>query len=157
MLDLIPAVLAVFGWAFFSFWSAIPPGLAVMQLPPVVVILTVTLSYGAGVALVALAGAQLRNRIQRWRGKPTPDESPQPVEDAPVGKMMALVLKAWERFGLVGLALLAPMTVGAQAGAVIGLSFGEHPLRLIISMTLGAAVWSVLITLAVNMGLMAVQ
>lgn len=127
-----------------------------MQLPPVVVALTVTLSYGFGVALVALAGAQLRGLIQRWRGKP--EAAPEsPAETIPQNRMTQLVLQAWERFGLVGLALLAPMTVGAQAGAVIGLSFGESPTRLIIALTLGAALWSVLITAAVSLGLMAVN
>lgn len=127
-----------------------------MQLPSAIVVLTVTLSYGCGVALVAVAGAQLRGLIQRWRGKsePAPDKPAAPV---PENRMTRLVLQVWERFGLVGLALLAPMTVGAQAGAVIGLSFGESPVRLIGAMTLGAGVWSILITLAVNLGVMAVN
>ena len=52
---------AIFGWAFFSFWSAIPAGMA-LGLAPVPVALTVTGSYAAGAALVLLAGAPLREQ-----------------------------------------------------------------------------------------------
>ena len=144
--------VTIFGWAFFSFWSAIPAGIA-LQLSPVLVALTVTLSYGCGAALVAFGGAAVRARLRRRAV--TLDGDTVDVERTP-NRMMQMVRQAWDRFGLVGLALLAPMTVGAQTGALIGLSFGARPLPLVIAMTLGAAAWSVAITLAVVSGLLAV-
>ena len=68
-----------------------------------------------------------------------------------------MLRRAWARFGLLGLALLAPVTVGAQVGAVIGLSLGARPLRLWIALTLGGALWAAAITLAVRAGLMALS
>lgn len=143
----IAALATVFGWAFFSFWSAIPTGIA-LDVSPWLVALTVTVSYGSGAALVAFGGAALRERIRRRTANRRDDQQP--------NRTVQAVRGAWDRFGLVGLALLAPMTVGAQAGAVIGLGFGAHPLRLVIAMTLGAALWSVALTLAVVTGVMAV-
>lgn len=137
----------IFGWAFLSFWSAIPAGIA-LQVSPLGVALTATVSYGCGAVLVIVAGTPLRARIARRMKR-----SPQPAQP---NRMTVAVQTAWSRFGLVGLALLAPVTVGAQVGAVIGLSLGARPLRLVIAMTLGAALWSAAITLAVMGGLLVV-
>lgn len=137
----------VFAWAFLSFWSAIPAGIA-LQAAPAAVALTVTVSYGAGAVLVVAAGTPLRRRIAQRMERGAKPGKP--------NRMVTAVQTAWNRFGLAGLALLAPVTVGAQIGAVIGLSLGARPLRLVIAMTLGAALWSILITLAVVGGLLAV-
>lgn len=148
----LAALGTVFGWAFLSFWSAIPAGIA-LDLSPLLVGLTVTLSYGSGVLLVVIVGTPLRERIRRRMEKRvTEDDTPQTPN-----RMILMVQNAWTRYGLIGLAIAAPMTVGAQVGAVIGLSFGEKPLRLVIAMTLGAGVWATLITLAVVTGLMTVS
>lgn len=134
------SLATVFGWAFFSFWSAIPAGIA-LGLPPVLVGLTVTLSYSAGAAAVLLLGAPLRDRIQR-RLAQRADAADEPP------RMVRWARMAWERYGLVGLGLLAPMTIGSQTGAVIGLSFGGQPRRLWLALTLGAAAWALVLTLA---------
>ena len=148
----LAALGTVFGWAFLSFWSAIPAGIA-LDLSPLLVGLTVTLSYGSGALLVVIIGAPLRERIRRRMEKRTQeDDTPQPPN-----RMIVMVQSAWTRYGLIGLAIAAPMTVGAQVGAVIGLTFGEKPLRLVVFMTLGAGIWAVLITLAVVTGLMTVS
>jgi uncharacterized membrane protein len=68
-----------------------------------------------------------------------------------------MIQRAWTRFGLLGLALLAPVTTGAQIGALIGLSLGAPPRKLIGAMSLGAALWGVIITLAVAFGFAAVH
>jgi hypothetical protein len=141
---MLAALGAIFGWAFFSFWSAIPAGLA-LTVPPVLVVLTVTISYGAGALVVVLVGAPLRQRI---RARMTTEGEPT--------RFVRWALSAWDRFGLVGLALLAPMTVGSQVAAVIGLTFDESPLRLVIALTLGAGLWAVGLTAAITVGLIAV-
>lgn len=136
-------LITVFGWAFFSFWSAIPAGLA-LSVSPLAVAATVTISYASGVALVLGIGAPLRDRIQK-RIQPDPDAKPRPA--------LQRIQKAWDRYGLWGLAILAPMTVGAQVGAVIGLSLGVRPLALLLALTSGAAFWAAAITLAISLGL----
>jgi len=149
LLITLGAIVTVFGWSFFSFWSAIPAGIA-LGLSPVLVGLTVTVSYGSGAALVVLVGAPLRERIrQRMAANRGEDDTP--------GRTMQAVLSAWDRFGLLGLALLAPMTVGSQVGAVIGLSFNAKPWPLVLALTLGAAAWAVVLTVAVVLGVVAVM
>lgn len=145
---ILAALGTIFGWAFFSFWSAIPAGMA-LGVSPALVALTVTLSYASGAALVAFGGAAIRERLRRRLGDTLTPAEP--------GRMLRLLQQAWLRFGLVGLGLLAPMTVGAQAGALIGLGFGAAPWPLVIALTLGAGAWSIGLTLAVLAGVMAVS
>ena len=151
-MQMLTALVSIFGWAFFSFWSAIPAGIA-MQVAPVLVIITVTLSYASGVTLVVLAGVPLRQRIQRRFLKSDADLA---SVDTHNNRGLRWAKAIWQRFGLAGLALLAPMTLGSQLGAVIGLAFGAHPLPLILALTLGAALWAILITAAIVAGVLAV-
>lgn len=143
------ALTTVFGWAFFSFWSAIPAGLA-LNITPALVLVTVTVSYGSGVALVLLVGAPLRQRIRRRMQRDA-------GETARPNRAVSMIYSAWARYGLIGLALLAPMTVGAQVGAVIGLSFGARPVPLLLAMTLGAAAWALVLTLAIGAGIVTIS
>jgi hypothetical protein len=138
---MLPQLLSVFALAFVSFWPAIPAGLA-LGLGPVAVALTATLSYTLGAGIVVVLGQPIRDRImQRFGGKlnTNPDN---------------IVHRAWRRFGVVGLALLAPMTTGAQIGAVLGLSLGAPPRRLWIAMSLGAMLWAAVLTAAVMLGVL---
>lgn len=143
------ALTTVFGWAFFSFWSAIPAGLA-LNVTPLLVLVTVTVSYSSGVALILVVGTPLRQRIRR-RMQGNADEAARP------NRAVSMVQSAWARYGLIGLALLAPMTVGAQVGAVIGLSFGARPVPLLLAMTLGAALWALALTLAIGAGIVTIN
>ena len=138
----LPKVVSIFAMAFFYFWPAIPAGLA-LGLSPAVVIITTTLSYICGVALVLLPGERLRDWVmQRWGNRTS-----QP----------GLIQRVWSRYGVIGLGLLAPMTVGAQIGAVLGLSSNAAPRRLFMWMALGALSWSVLLTAAVLLGVLGAQ
>lgn len=139
----LPAIISIFALAFFSFWTAVPAGLA-LGLSPLVVILTTSLSYAAGVVLVALVGGKIRERMMRRMSK---DGDP-----APAGWMQ----KIWDRFGVVGLGLAAPMTLGAQIGAALGLVLGANPRTLALAMSISALVWSVILTALVSLGVMAV-
>lgn len=92
-------LFTVFSWAFVSFWSAIPGGIA-LDLSPLLVAVTATASYGCGTALVVFAGTPLRERIRRRiekqavpDGKQVPDRTRQWIQ------------WAWSRFGLIGLAV----------------------------------------------------
>ncbi len=135
---------SVFALAFFSFWTSIPAGIA-LGAPPVLVGLTAWLSYSSGVLLVALLGEPVRERLLRRFGrKATPNPN-------------GLLGRAWKRFGVLGLALLAPVTTGAQIGAIVGIALGIPARRLLIAMALGAAIWSTGLTLAVALGAAAIR
>jgi hypothetical protein len=140
-LTLLPQILSIFALAWVSFWPAILAGLA-LGLPPALVIVTATLSYASGAALVALVGGRLREWItRRWGGKALLTEG-------------SLLERVWKRFGAVGLGLAAPMTVGAQAGALIGLALNIPPRRLTIWLAVGGLVWALILTVGVVAGVL---
>jgi hypothetical protein len=139
----LSVILSIFALAFISFWPAIPSGVA-LGLEPLVVILTTSLSYSAGVALVLLLGKPVQVWLSR-RFNRTVENPNSPLR------------RAWNRFGVIGLGLLAPITVGAQIGAVIGLALNVPPRKLFLSMTLGALLWSTALALAAHFGLVGLR
>ena len=141
----LPEVISVFALAFFSFWPAVPAGLA-LGLEPLIVILTTTISYICGVALVLLPGERVRSWLLRRLNR-------RGAADSPPG----ILRRAWERYGVIGLGLLGPITVGAQIGAALGLSLNAAPRALFLWMSVGALVWSILLTLAVMLGVLGAQ
>ncbi len=143
-LTLLPQLISIFALAWVSFWPAILAGLA-LGLPPVLVIATTALSYASGAALVTLVGGRLREWVtKRWGEKALLKEG-------------SLVEKIWTRYGAAGLGLAAPMTVGAQAGALIGLALNVAPRRLTFWLALGGLVWGILLTLGALAGVLGVQ
>lgn len=135
---------SIFALAFFSYWASFPTG-ALLEVTPLMVLLTAWISYMAGVVIVVLLGTPIRAYLlKRFGGKITTNPN-------------NVIWRAWSRFGLIGLGLLAPMTTGAQIGALIALSLGAPPRKLIAAMALGAALWGVAITLAVVFGIAVVH
>lgn len=142
---MIQAVTAMFSLSFFSFWTSIPAGLA-MGLSPIVVFLTAILSYVAGILVVLLPGERIRAWfLNRYQRKNKDDEQP------------SLIRRAWDQYGIMGLGLLGPMTVGAQIGTALGLSLNAPPRKLFIWMTLGAIAWSLILTIIFALGLAGVE
>jgi hypothetical protein len=58
---------------------------------------------------------------------------------------------------LIGLALLAPITTGAQIGAAMGMALNAPPRRLFLLMSLGGLLWAILFAAAISLGIMGVQ
>ncbi len=140
----LPKIASVFGVAFLSLWAAIPTGLA-LGLEPVTVATTTAVSYASGVALVVLVGRPVRVWItNRFGIKPKRDPN-------------KLIWRAWERFGVAGFGLIAPMLVGAQGGAIIGLALGVPPRRLTFWMTVGGILWAAIITVIVVAGVLSIH
>lgn len=119
---------AAFGLGFAYFIAAIPAGVAAGAAVPLAC-LGAWLGYGAGGLVVVLAGAPLRSwLVAKFRI---------PVERDP----NKLVWRAWDRAGIWGLGLLAPVTIGPQVGAVLALAVGERPARIVLALSLGALPW----------------
>ena len=105
---------------------------------------TAAISYACGVALVVIVGQPVRDWImRRFGGKATsnPDSA---------------IRRVWNRYGLIGLALLAPVTTGAQIGAIIGMSLNAPPRRLFVLMSLGGLLWAVIFAALISLGVAAV-
>lgn len=140
----LPKLLSVFGIAFFYFWASIPAGLA-LGLSPVPVVVTAGLSYAAGVGLVAFFGKPVRDWIMRRFG------------DKVSSDPNSAFRRVWDRYGLIGLALFAPITTGAQIGAAVGMALNAPPRRLFLLMSLGGLVWAILLAAAITLGIVSVQ
>ncbi|MFM8807535.1 MAG: hypothetical protein ACKOJB_01275, partial [Chthoniobacterales bacterium] len=120
-----------FGLGFLYFIAAIPAGVAAGAAAWLAG-LAAGLGYVAGAGVVLLAGAPLREWLVR--------KLKIPVERDP----SKLVWRMWERGGLLGLCLIAPVTIGPQATAVIALAVGEKPRRILTAVALGIFPWCVL-------------
>lgn len=141
---IISALATIFGVAFFWFWGAIPAGIA-LGINPILVALTVWLSYLVGVAVVVVVGEPLRVRLMKRFAAKGNDNPQNPIR------------RAWDRFGLIGLSILAPITLGSQIGTALGLSLGVNPRRLVAGMAIGAAAWTVALTAATMLGMTALH
>jgi uncharacterized membrane protein len=50
----------------------------------------------------------------------------------------------WEKYGIPGLALLAPIFVGTDIAAIIALTFGSSKIRVVGWMTISLAMWTII-------------
>lgn len=128
--------LGVFGLTWFSFWAAIPTGIA-LGLHPLSIVLITTLSYASGVLLFVVPARFIRKNILKRFGKYL-DKSTRGDN---------LIVYLWNRYGVIGFGLLAPIITGAQLGALIGIALDIPRRRLAIWMIVGVFAWSAVFTL----------
>lgn len=122
------AVISIFGLGFFYLVGAVPAGLAAGLSAPVAAAIA-WCGYASGAAVMTLVGEPVRNWVAR--------KLKIPVQHDPD----KLVWKVWSRFGLPGLGLLAPVTIGPQAGCVLAMALGEKPWKAALALSLGAVPW----------------
>lgn len=128
-----------FGLGFLYFITAVPAGVAAGAAAWIAG-LAAGSGYVAGAAIVLMAGAPLREWLVR--------KLKIPVERDP----SKLVWRMWERGGLLGLCLVAPVTIGPQGTAVIALAVGEKPRRIVAAVALGVLPWCVLFAVLTAFG-----
>ena len=132
-------LLTVFALAMVELWAAIPAGLA-LGLNPLLVGLGASAGAILSTVIVILTGERLRNwLVRRYSKKKNP-------------RQPGLVTRLWQRYGLIGLGLLAPLLTGAPIGAALGLSLGAQAGRLIFWMSLGIVLWAAILTVAGTLG-----
>ena len=136
---MMTGIATAFGLGFVYFIAAIPAGVAA-GASAWLAGLAAWLGYVAGAALVLLAGAPLREWLVR--------KLKIPVERDPA----KLVWRMWERGGLLGLCLVAPVTIGPQSTAVIALVVGEKPRRILAAVALGVLPWCVIFAVLTAFG-----
>ena len=125
---MLTGIATALGLGFLYFIAAIPAGSAA-GAPVWMAGLAAGLGYVAGAVVVLLAGAPLREWLVR--------KLEIPVERDP----SKLVWRMWEHGGLLGLCLIAPVTIGPQATAIIALAVGEKPRRILVAVALGVLPW----------------
>jgi len=129
-MPLLSSLASVFGLGFIYFVAALPTG-AALGLPMVVAMLTAWFGYSVGALVIVLIGEPLRKKLAaRFRWNPNPEKP-------------GFVLRAWKRWGLPALAVLAPVTIGPQVAVVAGLTLGVPALRLVVAVSLGVIPWCI--------------
>ncbi len=139
-MELIIKLLPVFGLAAIELWAAIPAGFA-LQLHPVATGVTAAIGAMLGALAVMLLGERARTWLAQHHGS-----------KGEKGRH-GFIHRIWQRYGVIGLGLLAPLVTGAPLGVVLGLALGVPAGRLLFWISLGIVLWSTLLTLFGALGL----
>lgn len=130
---------SVFGTSMLELWAAIPIGFA-LQLPPFVTGVLSAAGAIASAGIVIFLGGSLRSWLLKRIEKK--------------GKKQGRMARIWEKYGVIGLGLASPLLTGAPLGAAIGISLGAPTGKLMGWMSIGIVIWSVILTAAVEYGLL---
>ncbi len=129
-------LLSTAAFGALDLWIGIPAGLALGLSPVVSGIASVT---GAivGVALVLRAGEWLRRWIhdRRW-----------------LARRRKRIENMWNRYGLIGVSLQAPMLTGAPLATILALALGAPPRPLLYWMVSSVVLWGAFLTGAAVLG-----
>jgi membrane protein DedA with SNARE-associated domain len=136
-------LLSVFLLAAAELWVAIPTGLA-LKINPLAVSLICAAGAISGSLVVCLIGAPARAWLASKFGRPSPKRKNRWLE------------KIWNDHGVLGLGLIAPLLTGAPLGTAVGIALGANVRRLLLWISIGTLLWSVLFTYAGALGFSAV-
>lgn len=128
-----------FGFGFLYFLGAIPAGVA-SGAPLWLTAVSAWAGYSSGALVILLAGAPLREWVVRKLRIPVKRDSSK------------VIWRIWERWGLAGLGLLAPVTIGPQAGSVLALAVGERTIPIFVALSLGVIPWCLVFAMLVEFG-----
>ena len=137
-MDAFAQFLSVVAIGLVELWAAVPAGIAMGLSAPLVWAATVC---GAllGIAIVVVAGDRLRMWLVARFGHGGAREG---------GRLR----RVWDRYGVIGWGLLAPLLLGAPLAAAIGVALGAERGRLVVWLGVGAVMWTTVLTFAVVLG-----
>lgn len=125
---------------WFEAVAVVPAGI-LFGLDPVSVVLAAVVGNAATIFLFAFSGARVRAWLMRRRAaKGKTGESPR----------FAKAQRGFDRWGIFGMALLGPLVIGTQFAAAVSVAAGVKPLRTSLIITLGMALWSVVLAFALD-------
>lgn len=137
-IHLYSALVTSFGLGFIYFISAIPAGvLAGASLWTATCM--AWLGYTAGAAMVLLLAPLRLWLIKKFNIAPVVDER-------------KLFWRIWNRYGVIGLGLIAPLTIGPQISVLILLALGVTPSRILFWVSAGAIPSALGLALVVKLG-----
>ena len=139
-MEFIIKLLTVLSLGAVELWIAIPIGLG-LELNPLITGFTAAMGAIMSTAVIVFIGEGIRTRLVRLRYRRKGKER------------QGRIIGIWERYGVVGLGLLAPLITGAPLGVALGLTLGVRTDRLFFWAIIGIVLWSAIITLAGILGL----
>ncbi len=132
-------MLGVFLLGVVELWVAIPAGFA-LNLNPIIIGVASSLGAILAAFIVIVLGENIRNRILKSVNKP----------ESSRGKLLR---KIWNKYGIIGLGLLSPLLFGAPIGAAIGVALGAPRKRLLLWMSVGIIIWTIILVILVLQGI----
>ena len=115
--------------------AVVPSGI-ILGLNPYATVIAAVVGNAITIFLFAYAGSSIRAKIsQRRIAKGKSSESPK-FEKA---------VKAFDRYGIYGMAALGPIIIGTQFAAAASVAAGVKPLRVSLLVTASMILWSIAI------------
>ena len=115
--------------------AVVPSGI-ILGLNPYATVIAAVVGNAITIFLFAYAGSSIRAKISRRRiAKGKSSESPK-FEKA---------VKAFDRYGIYGMAALGPVIIGTQFAAAASVAAGVKPLRVSFLVTASMILWSIAI------------
>ena len=137
-------LLTVFGLGAVSLSTAILTGLA-LGLPPAIAGIMAAAGSLLGAWLVAFLGEGVRTRLLQWRG------------GKDKVKRQGSLSRLWSRYGVAGLGLLIPLLFNTPLGTALAITMGVPVRRLMLWLSFGIILWSIIVTTAGALGLVGLQ
>jgi len=131
-LNIFASILFVFLASVVELWLSIPLGL-VLKLNPILIIIAAAAGSIVSTFLVVTLGEGVRNWFIKWR------YGSRSIEHG-------RIYEIWKKYGIIGLGLISPLLFGAPLGAAIGVGLGAPKNRLLLWMSVGIIIWSVILT-----------
>ena len=117
--------------------AVVPSGI-ILGLNPYATVIAAVVGNAITIFLFAYAGSSIRAKISRRRiAKGKSSESPK-FEKA---------VKAFDRYGIYGMAALGPVIIGTQFAAAASVAAGVKPLRVSLLVTTSMILWSIAIAI----------
>jgi hypothetical protein len=148
-------LLTIAGMGSLLIWGAVPAGLAMGVHPAAVAAATCAGSIATVLAVVLIGEParawlirRLGPRFETALGQVTAnaDEKGQP------GGRRSAIVRVWDRYGFIGLALIAPLFPGPAGAAALALAVGIPGRRVLVWASIGIILWTTGFTVAVLMG-----
>ena len=121
----------IFALGVAELWAAAPAG-AVMGLDPVLACLVAAAGAVSGGTVVLLLGEKVKAWLERKHKREKLEER------------RGLLFRIWQRYGVIGWGLLAPLLIGSPLGAAFGLVLGAPSRSLLPWLAAGSVLWSVI-------------
>lgn len=136
--------LTVFILGAVELWIAVPTGFA-LQLHPVATCIIAALGAMTGSVLILCIGGRLQNRF------------PKHFYENNDKKRYARIHKIFQRYGVIGLGLFAPLLTGAPLAVVVGLILRVPGGPLLFWINFGIVFWSIGLTFGSWLGSLGFQ
>jgi len=138
-MGLLLKLSSIFVLGVAELWAAAPAGV-LLGLHPFLVCAVAALGAVVGGTVVILLGERVKAWLERKRKREKLEER------------RGFLYRVWQRYGVIGWGLLAPLLVGSPLGAALGLVLGAPPRRLLPWLAAGSVLWSVVFSLLAALG-----